>query len=84
MSQGKEIIELEGTVVECLPNAQFKIKLENNHEVDAHISGRMRSNSIKIILGDAVRVEMSPYDMKRGRITYRYKKGEKRVEREKQ
>ena len=77
MSNNKEIIELEGMVIECLPNAQFKVRLENDHSIDAHISGRMRSNSIKIILGDLVTVEMSPYDMTRGRITYRFKKGEK-------
>jgi translation initiation factor IF-1 len=69
----KELIELEGEVVECLPNTQFLIRLENGHEVRAHISGRMRKNSIKILLGDKVTIEMSPYDMEKGRIVYRHK-----------
>jgi len=72
----KEIIELQGEVVECLPNTTFKVRLENAHEITAHISGKMRSHSIKIILGDVVTVEMSPYDMERGRITFRHKKHE--------
>lgn len=72
----KEIIELQGEVVECLPNTTFKVRLENGHEITAHISGKMRSHSIKIILGDVVTVEMSPYDMERGRITFRHKKHE--------
>ena len=71
----KEIIELQGEAVECLPNATFKVRLENGHIVTAHISGKMRSHAIKIILGDLVTVEMSPYDMQRGRITFRHKKG---------
>jgi len=61
------------TVVDLLPNAMFKVKLENNHEVLAHISGRMRKNFIKILPGDRVAVELSPYDLNRGRIVYRYK-----------
>lgn len=61
------------TVVETLPNAMFKIKLENGHEVLAHVSGRMRKNFIRILPGDRVAVELSPYDLNRGRIVYRYK-----------
>ena len=66
-------IELEGTVIDALPNAMFKVKLENGHEVLAHISGKMRMNYITILLGDRVQVELSPYDLTRGRITYRYR-----------
>ena len=66
-------IELEGTVVEPLPNAMFKVELENGHQVLAHISGKMRMHYIKILPGDRVTVELSPYDLDRGRITYRYK-----------
>jgi len=61
------------TVVETLPNAMFKVKLETNHEVLAHVSGRMRKNFIRILPGDRVAVELSPYDLSRGRIVYRYK-----------
>jgi translation initiation factor IF-1 len=71
---GKEdAIELEGTVVEPLPNAMFKVELENGHVVLAHISGKMRMHYIRILPGDKVTVELSPYDLNRGRITYRYK-----------
>jgi translation initiation factor IF-1 len=71
---GKEnAIELEGTVVEPLPNAQFKVELENGHTVLAHISGKMRMHYIRILPGDKVTVELSPYDLNRGRITYRFK-----------
>jgi len=70
----KELIILEGLIVECLPNTEFLVRLENGHEIRAHISGKMRKNSIKILLGDNVTVEMSPYDMEKGRITYRHKK----------
>ena len=71
---GKEdAIELEGTVVEPLPNAMFKVRLENGHVVLAHISGKMRMHYIRILPGDKVTVELSPYDLTRGRITYRYK-----------
>ena len=71
---GKEdAIELEGTVVEPLPNAMFKVELENGHRVLAHISGKMRMHYIRILPGDKVTVELSPYDLNRGRITYRYK-----------
>lgn len=66
-------IELEGTVTEPLPNAMFKVVLENGHEVLAHISGKMRMHYIRILPGDKVTVELSPYDLTRGRITYRYK-----------
>jgi translation initiation factor IF-1 len=69
----EDAIVLEGTVVEPLPNAMFKVKLENGHEVLAHSSGRMRMNRIRILTGDRVQVEITPYDLTRGRITYRYK-----------
>ena len=64
-------IELEGLVVETLPNTTFKVKLENNHIITAHISGKMRKNYIRILTGDKVKVEMSPYDLTKGRITFR-------------
>jgi translation initiation factor IF-1 len=70
----QEKIEVEGTVTEALPNAQFKVELENGHEVLAHLSGRMRKYYIRVLLGDRVRVEMTPYDLTRGRIVYRYTK----------
>ena len=66
-------IEIDGTVVEALSNAMFKIELENGHEITAHISGKMRMHYIKILPGDKVRVEMSPYDLSKGRIVFRYK-----------
>jgi translation initiation factor IF-1 len=69
----EEAIEVEATVAETLPNAFFKVKLSNDHIVLAHISGKMRKNYIRILPGDKVRVELSPYDLNRGRITYRYK-----------
>ena len=69
----EDAIELEGKVVEPLPNAMFKVELENGHQVLAHISGKMRKHYIKILPGDKVTVELSPYDLDRGRITYRYK-----------
>ena len=68
-----DAIEVDGTVVEALPNAMFKVRLENDHELLAHISGKMRKFYIRIIPGDKVKVEMSPYDLTRGRITYRAK-----------
>jgi translation initiation factor IF-1 len=68
-----DAIELEGTVVEPLPNAMFRVELENGHKVLAHISGKMRMHYIRILPGDKVVVELSPYDLTRGRITYRYK-----------
>lgn len=69
----EDAIELEGTVVEPLPNAMFKVELENGHTVLAHISGKIRMNYIRILPGDKVVLELSPYDLSRGRITYRYK-----------
>jgi translation initiation factor IF-1 len=69
----QDVIEVEGTVVEALPNAMFQVKLENGHVVMAHISGKIRMNFIRILPGDKVTVELTPYDLKRGRITYRFK-----------
>ena len=66
-------IQVEGIIINTLPNATFKVRLENGHEVLAHVSGKMRMHYIKILPGDAVTVELSPYDLSRGRITYRYK-----------
>ena len=68
-----DVIEVEGVVVEALPNAMFKVKLENDHIVLAHVSGKMRSNFIRILPGDRVTLELTPYDLNRGRITYRFK-----------
>ena len=73
MAKKEDAIELEGTVVEPLPNAMFKVELENGHQVLAHISGKMRMHYIRILPGDKVIVELSPYDLTRGRITYRMK-----------
>lgn len=73
MSGKEDAIELEGTVIEPLPNAMFRVELENGHKVLAHISGKMRMHYIRILPGDKVTVELSPYDLSRGRITYRYK-----------
>ncbi|MCH8568662.1 MAG: translation initiation factor IF-1 [Balneolales bacterium] len=69
----QEPIKQEGTIVEALPNAQFRVELDNGHEILAHVSGKMRMFYIKILPGDKVTVEMSPYDLSKGRITYRYK-----------
>jgi len=69
----EEAIEVMGTVVETLPNAMFKVELENGHQVLAHISGKMRKHFIRILPGDKIKVELSPYDLSRGRIVYRYK-----------
>ena len=69
----EDAIEVMATVVEPLPNAMFKVELENKHQVLAHVSGKMRMNFIKILQGDRVTVELSPYDLSKGRITYRYK-----------
>jgi len=66
-----DVIEMEGTVAETLPNTMFRVQLENGHIVTAHISGRMRKNYIRIITGDKVKVEMTPYDLTKARITYR-------------
>jgi translation initiation factor IF-1 len=67
------VIEVEGIVVDALPNTTFRVELENGHEILAHSSGKMRMNYIRILPGDKVKVELSPYDLSRGRITYRYK-----------
>ena len=69
----EEAIEVEGRVIEPLPNAMFRVELENGHEITAHISGKMRMHYIRILPGDKVRVEMSPYDLSKGRISFRYK-----------
>ena len=69
----KDVIEVTGVIIECLPNVQFKVKLDSGQEVLAHISGKMRKHYIKILLGDKVKLELSPYDLTRGRITYREK-----------
>jgi translation initiation factor IF-1 len=69
----EELIKVDGTILETLPNATFKVKLENGHEVHAHISGKMRMHFIRILPGDKVTVELSPYDLSKGRITYRFK-----------
>ena len=66
-----DVIELEGTVVEALPNTTFKVELENGHQVLAHLAGKMRQRYVRVVLGDTVKVELSPYDLTRGRITYR-------------
>ncbi|MCX7779969.1 MAG: translation initiation factor IF-1 [Negativicutes bacterium] len=68
-----DVIEVEGTVIEALPNAMFQVKLVNGHVVLAHVSGKIRMNFIRILPGDKVTVELTPYDLKRGRITYRFK-----------
>ena len=69
----QDVIEFEGTILESLPNAMFQVKLENGHVILAHISGKIRMNFIKILPGDRVTVELTPYDLSRGRITYRFK-----------
>ena len=68
-----DVIEIEGTVVEKLPNAMFQVELENGHVVLAHVSGKIRMNFIRILPGDKVTIELTPYDLTRGRITYRFK-----------
>lgn len=68
-----DVIEVEGTVIEPLPNAMFRVELENGHKVLAHVSGKIRMNFIRILPGDKVTIELSPYDLSRGRIVYRYK-----------
>ncbi|MBC8388738.1 MAG: translation initiation factor IF-1 [Candidatus Hydromicrobium sp.] len=73
MSKKEGIIEAEGTILEALPNAMFRVELDNGHKVLAHISGKMRMHYIKILPGDKVKVEISPYDLNRGRITFRKK-----------
>jgi len=67
----KEVIELEGTIVETLPSAKFKVELDNGHEIIAHVAGRMRKHYIRIVPGDRVKVELTPYDLTKGRITFR-------------
>jgi translation initiation factor IF-1 len=69
----KEVLEVDGTVIQALPNAMFKVKLDTGHEVLAHVSGKMRMYYIHVLVGDRVKVELSPYDLTRGRIVYRYK-----------
>ena len=69
----EELLEFPGTVLELLPNATFKVKLENDHEILAHSSGKMRKNRIRVLAGDKVTVEMTPYDLTKGRITFRWK-----------
>ena len=78
MAKSEEKIETSGTVIEALPNTQFRVELENGHEIIAYLSGKMRKYYIRIILGDRVTVELSPYDLTRGRITYRHKKNFRR------
>ena len=73
MSDTKEVIELSGTVLETLPNAMFRVELENGHVILAHISGKMRMYYIRILPGDKVTVQMTPYDLSKGRITYRHR-----------
>ena len=69
----QDVMELDGIVIDTLPNAQFKVRLENGHEVIAHVSGKIRMHYIRILPGDRVALEISPYDLTRGRITFRYK-----------
>ena len=73
MAKKDDVIEFEGEVVDTLPNTLFKVRLENGHEIIAHISGKMRKNYIRILTGDKVKVEMTPYDLSKGRITFRLK-----------
>lgn len=74
MAKKEDVIETIGTVLEALPNAMFKVELENKHVILSHLSGKMRMHFIRILPGDKVTVELSPYDLSRGRITYRHKK----------
>ena len=78
MTKEQDKIKVEGTVIEALPGTQFRVKLDNDHEVLAYLSGKMRRYYIRILLGDRVSLEMSPYDLNRGRITYRYNKSRPR------
>ena len=73
----QDVIEVEGTILEALPNAMFQVQLVNGHTILAHISGKIRMNFIKILPGDKVTVELNPYDLNRGRITYRYKESKR-------
>jgi translation initiation factor IF-1 len=69
----EDVIQMQGEIVETLPNATFRVKLENGHEIIAHTAGKMRKNRIRVLAGDKVLVEMTPYDLTKGRITYRFK-----------
>ncbi|MCA9332446.1 translation initiation factor IF-1 [Candidatus Saccharibacteria bacterium] len=71
MTKDKEVIELAGVVTEALPGTQFRVELENGHQIIAHVAGRMRKNYIRLVPGDSVKVELTPYDLSKGRITYR-------------
>ena len=71
MASNKEVIELSGTIVETLPGTQFRVELENGHQIIAHVAGKMRKHYIKLVQGDSVTVELTPYDLTKGRITYR-------------
>lgn len=71
MAKQKEVIELTGTILEALPAAKFKVELENGHEITAHVAGKMRKHYIRIVPGDTVTIELTPYDLTKGRITYR-------------
>lgn len=71
MASNKEVIELSGKIVETLPGTQFKVELENGHQIIAHVAGRMRKHYIRLVPGDTVKVELTPYDLTKGRITYR-------------
>jgi len=73
MTQNKEVIELDGIVTEALPGTQFRVELENGHQIIAHVAGKMRKNYIRLVPGDSVTVELTPYDLSKGRITYRHK-----------
>jgi len=79
MASQKEVIKLRGKVVEALPNTQFRVELENGHSIIAHISGKMRKHYIRLVPGDWVEVEMSPYDLTKGRISYRFRDGQEGV-----
>lgn len=72
MAKNNEVVEVRGTVEELLPGATFRVKLENGHEIFAHLSGKMRMNRIRLGVGDEVKLEMTPYDLTKGRITYRF------------
>ena len=75
MSEKEDLIEFDGDVSEVLPNSMFRVKLDNGHVILAHSSGKMRKNRIRVLAGDRVRVEMTPYDLTKGRITFRFKDG---------
>jgi len=71
MAKTKEVIELEGKIIETLPGTQFRVELQNGHQIIAHVAGKMRKNYIRLVPGDSVTVELTPYDLSKGRITYR-------------